>query len=220
MGLPGRSAVIAGIKELRGILEFAAKMSTVASEPVTIQLSFHDGTPVDRPLRVIEAEPQPGDRPPRRLCANSKWLTRERGAHPPSRLGRCLHSRTRPRLFQRSSCRVRRPLGPKDRHRRACGASSSYRCASMRGTFPPAVEVKPPVEKLVRSSSRRGAEFSNRVAMRTPTHRGRTCEPTSYIGAKPQITRTRLGRTPMHNELGLSLSICRLGKVPSGTDPA
>jgi len=62
VGSPGWSAVIAGIKELRGILEFAAKMSTVASEPVRIQLSFEDGTPVDRPLRVIEAKPQPGDR--------------------------------------------------------------------------------------------------------------------------------------------------------------
>jgi hypothetical protein len=29
---------------------------------VRIRLSFDDGSPVDRPLRVIEAEPQPGDR--------------------------------------------------------------------------------------------------------------------------------------------------------------
>ena len=55
------NVALAGIKELRGILEFAAKMSTVAPEPVTIQLSSEDGTPVDRPLRVIEAKPQPGE---------------------------------------------------------------------------------------------------------------------------------------------------------------
>ena len=55
------NVALAGIKELRGILEFAAKMATVASEPVTIQLSFHDGRAVDRPLRAIEAEPQPDE---------------------------------------------------------------------------------------------------------------------------------------------------------------
>jgi AcrR family transcriptional regulator len=56
------NVALAGIKELRGILEFAAKMATVASEPVTIQLSFRDSTPADRPIRAIEAKPQPGER--------------------------------------------------------------------------------------------------------------------------------------------------------------
>ena len=32
-------------------------------------------------------------------------------------------------------------------------------------------------------------------------------------------TRTRLGRTHIHNELGLSVSTYRVGKVPSGTHP-
>jgi hypothetical protein len=47
---------LASIRELRGILEFAAKLAGMpAAEPVRIQLFFADGSPVedDPPLRVL-----------------------------------------------------------------------------------------------------------------------------------------------------------------------
>jgi hypothetical protein len=46
-----RNVALAGIRELRGILEFASKLAGGFADqpPVTIQLSLHDGTPL-RPL--------------------------------------------------------------------------------------------------------------------------------------------------------------------------
>ena len=60
----GRGNVaLAGIRELRGILEFAAKLAgflTVAETPTpVIQLRFHDGTPLphsEPPLRALPTE--------------------------------------------------------------------------------------------------------------------------------------------------------------------
>ena len=52
------NVALAGIKELRGILEFASKIAgSFTQEPVVIQLSLHDG----RPLRSIQAVEEDGD---------------------------------------------------------------------------------------------------------------------------------------------------------------
>ncbi len=55
----GRGNVaLAGIKELRGILEFAAKLAGayVPGPPVVIELTFADGTPVHA-LQIVDEDP-------------------------------------------------------------------------------------------------------------------------------------------------------------------
>jgi hypothetical protein len=53
---------LASIRELRGILEFAAKLAgQPQAERVVIQLAFSDGTPMAEPRRHLEALPEPDE---------------------------------------------------------------------------------------------------------------------------------------------------------------
>ena len=64
----GRPTVaLAGVKELRGILEFASKIAgSFTQEPVVIRLSLHDGTPL-RSLHALQegrSDPYGSSTPP------------------------------------------------------------------------------------------------------------------------------------------------------------